>query len=204
MPAAWSLEHAGRRIEVAPVESLSGYKLELKIDGEQVAEGRSSRARIAVSGDDVTVKAQLAWHGNKLLRAELVDESGALVPLDPPAGTFAARREQWARRHPVLFAARHALGGVGSVLVPLLGIGLLLQLLPAIPIDLPSLPLPDVSGPDVDLPDLPEPPGWVQAIASSAKYWGPILFGIGLGAYEYRRRRRRPAAPRGGDAGAER
>ena len=68
----------------------------------------------------------------------------------------------------MLYAARHVVKAVGSVLLPLLGIGALLGLvLPALPdIDLPQVNLPDMSLPD--LPDLPstsiEPPEWVKSV----------------------------------------
>jgi hypothetical protein len=95
------------------------------------------------------------------------------------------RRERFARRYPRLYALRHVAKGTGKAAAALIGIGLLLQLLPAIPwpdIPLPSIDLPEIPWPDIPLPsiDLPEitVPAWLRAILEAKKYWLPILIGI--------------------------
>jgi len=140
------------------------------------------------------VTANLAWHGSSHPRARLNPGHAQPVPLEPEPGSRAARREQFKRERPGLYAARHVAKAVGKVLMPLLGIGLLLNLLPEIsidiPIDLPAIPFPDLPSipfPDIDLPELP---GWVKAILEAAKYWGPILVAIVIAVREWRKRRR--------------
>lgn len=127
------------------------------------------------------------------------------VPFTPPEGSRAARREELARAHPVLYASRHIVPAAGKVLFPLLGLGVLVRMLvemvPWPDVDLPevSLPdvdppdLPDVPWPDVDLPDV-SAPWWLQAIVASAKFWGPLLVAVGVAAREVSRRKRQHAA----------
>lgn len=89
---------------------------------------------------------------------------------------------------------------VGKVVFGLLGVALLVQLflqwilgwiIELLPdIAWPDIDLPSIPWPDIDLPELPDitVPGWLLAIISTAKYWVPILFAIGLAAREARRR----------------
>lgn len=200
MATRWQLEHEGRRIEVEPENPWSGYVLRLFVDGEQVREVKRDGRRITVESDGIAVTAWLSRWGASIQRAELVAGEGAQpIPLAPEAGTRAARREEWGRRHPGLYSARHAAAGVGEVLIGVvvlaLLVPLLLRLLPDVSIDTPSidLPLPDVDLPSIDLP-LPQidltMPGWVRAIADTTKYWVPILIGIGFALREYDRRKR--------------
>ena len=114
-----------------------------------------------------------------------------------------SRSERFARRHPRLYALRHVAKGTGKAADALIGIGLLLQLLPAIPwpdiplpsIDLPEIPWPDIPWPEIPWPniDLPAVPEWLRAILDAKKYWLPILIGIVLAVREMRKRR--PASP---------
>jgi hypothetical protein len=128
-------------------------------------------------------------------------------PFDPVPGTPAARLRAFEERHPRLWASRHVVAGVARVLVGLLGLAVLLQALVRpllrwlaglVPdVDLPRLPLPDldlpsIPWPDVDLPDLTVP-GWLAAVLATAKFWGPVLVGIGVAVVEVRRKRRRDA-----------
>ena len=106
-----------------------------------------------------------------------------------------SRSERFARRYPRLYALRHVAKGTGKAAAALIGIGLLLQLLPAIPwpdIPLPSIDLPEIPWPDIPLPsiDLPEitVPAWLRAILEAKKYWLPILIGIVLAVRELKRR----------------
>ncbi len=108
-----------------------------------------------------------------------------------------ARRRQLELEKPGLFAARHVGKGVGKAVLALIGIGVVLRFLPAIPLpDLPRIPLPSIDLPEIpwpDLPDLPAVPGWIAAIVATAKIWGPILAGLVLAVREYRRHRARRA-----------
>ena len=202
MATRWGIDHDGRRLEIEPESQWSGETLHLFVDGEEVAQHKRQGSPITVSYDGLEVTAKLAWHGSSIISAEL--KAGEdLVPLEPEPGSRAARKEQFKRERPGLYAARHVAKAVGKVLVPLLGLGLLLNLLPEIsidiPIDLPSIPFPDIPFPSIDLPsiDLPELPGWVKAIVESAKYWGPILVAIVIAVSEWRKRRRsRPETSR--------
>lgn len=198
MAKRFAIVHAGRRIEVEPSGSWSGTTVRLLLDGDEVAEAKGSK-RVTVKACGLTVRTWLAWHGESITRAELVvdgDEDARPIALDPPPGTLAARREAFARRHPGLYAARHAVSGVGKVVLGLIGISFAVRLLPDISLDLP-LPSINLPLPSIDLPDAPEPPAWLLAIFESAKYWGPVLAGIAYAAVEYRRRRRgREANPR--------
>lgn len=200
MGKRFGTDYEGRRIEVEPSGAWSGTTVRLLVDGEEAAQAKGSK-RVDVTADDLQVRTWLAWHGESFKRAELVVDGDAArpIPLDPPPGTLAARREAFARRHPALYASHHAAAGVAKVLLGLIGIGFLLRLLPDISIDLPlpsiDIPWPPFDLPDLpdllpDLPDLPPLPGWVRAILESAKYWGPILAGVAYAIVEYRRRRR--------------
>lgn len=202
MPTAWAIEREGRRIGVVPRDAWKGYRLALTIDGEEVAEGRSAGRRVTVGHDDVEVRVHLAWHGLAIVRAELQRQGAPPLPLEPEPGSLAARRERFAREHPALFAAQHVVVGIGKVVLPLVGIGLLVGLLAEIPwpaVDLPSIPAPSIDLPSIPLPsiDLPEIPGWIQAVVESSKYWGPIVAGVWLAIREYRRRQRERDAQSG-------
>ena len=196
----WELHHDGRRIEVVPADGGWANRLVLRVDDEVAADERARDTRMTLTGAGITVRAKLAWHGLSIQRAELVPAHGDPITLAPEAGSRAARRERFARRHPGIYAARHVAAAIGKLLIPLIGIGVLLRFLPDIPlpsIDLPSVPLPDIPWPD--LPDIPWPsielPGWVKAIGEAAKYWGPILGAVLLATREYQRRRRQGPPP---------
>lgn len=146
--------------------------------------------------------------------ARVVDLASAeRHPFDPAPGSLAARLRASEDRHPRLWASRHVVVAVAKVVAGLLGLALLLQALVRpllrwlaglVPhVDLPELPLPDldlpsVPWPDVDLPDVTLP-GWLAALLATAKYWGPVLVGVGLMVAEVRRERRRAAAIPDGD-----
>lgn len=116
----------------------------------------------------------------------------------PEEGSRAAKREEWIRNHPHLYALRRTVAATSGVLVPVLLVWLLRQIpwrphinLPSIPlphISLPHIPLPQVNLPDVNLPnlpnlpDLPDLPGWTQ-------YVWPALIAFGFAQVELRRRR---------------
>jgi hypothetical protein len=78
---------------------------------------------------------------------------------------------------------------VGSVLLPLLGIGALFGLvLPALPgIDLPNLNLPELPSPSISI----ELPGWVKSVLSVAQYVVPVVIAVLIAAREVERQRKR-------------
>ncbi len=201
MATRWGIDHGGRRLEIDCESQWSGETVRLYVDGDEVAHTKKQGSPITVIHDGLEVTAKLAWHGSSITSAELKAGDAEPVPLEPEPGSRAARREEFKRERPGLYAARHVAKAVGKLLVPLLGIGLLLNFLPEIsidiPIDLPAIPFPDL--PSIPFPDidLPEPPGWVKAILEAAKYWGPILVAIVIAIREWRKRRRpRPETSR--------
>jgi hypothetical protein len=184
VPTTFAIDHDGRRIEVVPYSSLTKDRVQLLVDGELVAEVKPNGADTVVAGDGVEVHVVMPWHGVSITRAELVAADGP-VRLAPAPGSAAARREQFERERPGLYAARHVAKGVAQVLGAIVGIGLFVRLLPdiSLPVDLPEIPLPDI-----DVPSL-EPPRWFAAITATAKYWVPILLGVVIALREWRRRR---------------
>ncbi|RSN43746.1 hypothetical protein DMH08_37820, partial [Actinomadura sp. WAC 06369] len=144
------------------------------------------------------------------------EPDGKGVRFAPPEGSRAARREALARAHPVLYASRHVVVAAGQVLLPLLGLGvlvrMLVELVPWPDVSLPDVSLPDVDPPDLPLPDVPWPdfdlpdisaPWWVQAVLTTAKFWGPLLVAVGVAAREVSRRRRQRAEEEAGRDGAD-
>jgi len=199
MPTSFSVEYEGRRIEVVPESSWSGDRVRLLIDGDQVADARSAGADTVVEADGVVVRAVVPWHGSSITRAELVRDEGEPLPLEPEPGSRAARRAQFERERPGLYAARHVAKGVGQALLAVLGIALIVRFLPSIP--LPAIDLPDLNlpVPSIDLPDIPVPdielPGWLKAVIEAKEIWFPILVGIFVARREWRKRKRRTERP---------
>lgn len=130
--------------------------------------------------------------------------------LDPEPGSKAARREEWAERHPMLASLDDILGGAGAILIPI-AIAALLPLLkrllpdwdlPSIPLpdwDLPSIPWPDwdlpsIPWPDWDLPDLPAVPDWLRPIVRALVFLWPVILGVMIAVGEHRRRKHKAAA----------
>lgn len=209
----WRLEVDGRRIEVAARSKGMTSRAWLFLDGREVAAGKAGHGEAKLRGDGVEVKVRWGWGGGVrscLAKLPAVDgKPAATLPLHPPPGSRAARIEERAEQRPVLYAARHVVLAAAQILLPLLGIGALIGLV------LPAIPLPDVSLPEVsvDLPDLRLPsislpdvtlPGWVRAILDSAKWWGPLLFALAIGAQEVDRRRRRREREDAGSAEGDR
>jgi hypothetical protein len=197
----WGVDHDGTRVEVEREPSGLGQVLRLVVDGEQRSESKTSGGRTKLEDGQLTVDVRLAALGS-IRRAAVLDAGGEeLVLLDPPPGTRAARLAELERRRPVLYAARHVVKAVGSVMLPLLGIGALV--LPALPdIDLPQVNLPDMSL--SDLPDLPatsiEPPEGVKSVLSAAPFVVPIVIAIGVAAREVERQRKRRRRAEDGSA----
>jgi len=121
------------------------------------------------------------------------------IDLVPEPGSPAAIREERMRARPRIHAARHVVGGVGKVLVPILAAAVATWLLsrvtwpdidlPAIPWpDLPSIPWPEIPWPEVRLPSW-DAPDWVGWILDKLKFVWPILLGLWLARREVTRRR---------------
>jgi hypothetical protein len=194
VPTAFSIEHDGRQIEVVPYSSLRKDTVQLRIDGELVAEVKPNGADTVAAGDGVEVRVVMPWHGVSITRAELVRPDGP-VRLAPAPGSAAARRDELERTRPGLYAARHVAKGVAQALAAIVGIGFAIRLLPdiSVPVDLPDIDL------GIDPPSL-APPDWLVAILSSKAIWLPVILGVVIALREWRRRR--PAGThrdRGGD-----
>jgi hypothetical protein len=186
MPTTFAIEHDGRRVEVVPYSSLRKDCVQLRVDGELVAEAKPNGADTVAAGDGVEVRVVMPWHGVSITRAELVSRDGP-VPLAPAPGSAAARREQLERERPGLYAARHVAKGAAQALAAIVGIGFAIRLLPdiSLPVDLPDIPMPDL---DIDPPSL-HPPDWLAAILASKAIWLPLILGVVIALREWRRRR---------------
>lgn len=122
------------------------------------------------------------------------------IDLVPEPGSPAALREERMRANPRLYAARHVVGGVAKVALPILAAAVIAWLLsrvswpnlnlPSIPWpDLPSIPWPEIPWPDLRLDIDWEAPAWLGWILDKIKYVWPILLGLWLARREMRRRR---------------
>ncbi len=212
---------SGRRYELRVSDAGLRNRVELRRDGELIAEKRGDE-RINLEADSgERLEVRLTLFG-RVRRATLYVD-GVGLDMDAEPGTRAARRQNWERAHPRLAAARHVAEGVASVLVAVLGVGALLgaildDLLAPVEalidklvgwIPWPRIGLPSIALPSIDLPDLPSvsPPGWIVAILDTAEYWGPIAAGIALAIWELRRQKRqrelRERLAAGREAGGE-
>lgn len=195
MPTRFSVQYEGRSIEVVPDAITERDRVRLLVDGETVAESKANGKKTVLAGEGFEVRAVMPFWGGSVTSASLVPEGGDEAwELEPEPGTHAARRADFAHRHPWLYAARHVLTGAAQVAAAIIGFSLVLRLLPAIP--WPSIDLPDL--PSINLPDLPlpsfqidiTPPGWGQAVLDSKPYWVPIVVGFVLAMRELDRRKK--------------
>jgi hypothetical protein len=192
-PATFSTRHDGRRVELVTDSLWEADRVRLLVDGEEVAETKANGPRTVLTASGFEVRAVMPWWGGSVKRAELVPEDGEPVRLEPEPGTRAARAAAFERKHPRLFAARHVVKGAAQVAIALVGISLLIDLLPSIPlpdVDLPRIELPDIPWPAIELPSI-EVPEWVKTVMRTKPYWLPIVIGIALAVAELRRRKRR-------------
>lgn len=215
----WTLDHGGHRLEVETGRDGWNRFARLYVDGEPAAETTTDALKATLTHGEASVAVAFDVLGlldGQAARCDLAppapgktEDGGAggakaasqpSEPFEPPGGTRAARREALARAHPVLYASRHVAVAAGKMLLPVLGLGALIQvLLGAVPlpdvrlpdIDAPSLPWPDIPWPD--LPDVSAPP-WLAAVLAAAKFWIPLLIAVGVAVREARRRKRAAAA----------
>lgn len=127
---------------------------------------------------------------------------------------MAARARAFGARHPKLYASRHVAVALAQTLGLVLGIGVVLRsLLPRIDWSwLPDVDVPTDWAPDLSwipdplgwlfqwLPDI-DVPGWVQVVAQSWKWWGPVLVAVLVAVEEVQKRRRRQAEEPESDGG---
>jgi hypothetical protein len=189
MPAAFTTQHRGRRIDVVPDSLWERDRIRLLVDGETVDETRSHGPKTRLNGDGFEIRAVTPLWGGSVTRAELVPaDGGTPIALEPEPGTRAARRARFAHEHPRWYAARHVVKGTAQVALALVGLTFLLSLIPdiTIDVDLPHIDLPDIPWPHVDLPQIP---AWVREVLQSKKYWLPVVIGLFLANAELKRRR---------------
>lgn len=188
----YTLERAGHRLEVEPVEVGLGYLARLFVDGELKAEQKARDERAQLQAGDFTVRVRWGSFGQVtqcvLVENRACDEGQPVqeLPFEPPPGTRAARLARLERERPVLYASRHVLWAVLHLLLPLLGIGALLATLL----------------PHIDLTWLPKPlydelfggsPAWLAPVLDSpifqvAKWSLPILLAIAVAVNEVKKR----------------
>lgn len=206
--------------------SVGGWRNEATwwVDDEEIATGRSSENSVRLAPDDDladheaatldvgAIRARFTTLGapvratwfegepSEAMAAALIGTAG--IDLVPEGDSPAARREERMRANPRLFAARHVVGGVAKVVMPLLFTALMIWLAGRIP--WPDWGLPSIPWPSIDLPAVPWPdwqlprldwdaPGWLIWLAEHAKYVIPILIGLGLARREMTRRREQDA-----------
>lgn len=123
------------------------------------------------------------------------EAASAGIDLNPEPGSPATVRDDRARRHPWLYAARHTAAGVSKVVVPILLLYLAVRLafsLPWLDWNLPTVPWTDITLPSIPWPDWNlsdwQPPAWALWLLDQLKLFWPILLGIALAAGEIRRR----------------
>lgn len=178
------------------------------VDDELVGEKKSMEDKLRVAPTDPDAghgTMNLRFSGLGKPRRATLTAPGELLgtDLEPAAGSPAAAYEEKVRAHPRRHELVATLGGVATVIVPIVVATLLARLafsipwpdlgLPAIPWpDLPSIPWPDL--PDLpDLPSIPWPdvsvPAWVGEVLDKAKYVWPVVLAWVLARAEIKRRR---------------
>ena len=222
----WELEIDGRLHRVETSTGGLANKVIWWVDGERIAEKSASvDDNVELSADKEhdladelgAVKVRFTGMGRPRRATHFDGDRGTAstkalmgsggTDLDPEPGSKAARREDWATRHPVLASLDEIIGGAGKIVIPIALaalIPILSRLLPDWDVDLPSIPWPDIPWPDLpsipwpDLPDIPWPdvtlPGWVGVILDALRFVWPLLLGIVIAWSEYKRRKRNAAA----------
>ena len=184
--------------EIATKKSGSEDTLYLAADEEHALadEVGAIRAQFTVMSKPV----RATWFEGTRSRATTASYLGTGgIDLVPEPGSPAAIREDRMRANPRLFAARHVVGGVATVLVPIAAAVVIAWLLSRVTLpdlDLPSVPWPDLPSipwPSIDLPSIPWPdwemPEWLRWLLDKATYVWPVLLGLWFARREMRRRR---------------
>lgn len=192
------------------VEATGSWRRTLtwSVDGETVVEKRSSEEKVRLDGGErgtvLVVHSLLGTPQRATLMRDQVRLTGG-TDLTPEAGSRAEAHERAVLEHPTRYSILHGLGGVGTVVVPIVLLWLIAKLAPLIPwpsIDLPDLPspnidLPSIPWPDLDLPSIPWPditlPEWLAWILDKSEYVVPIVIAVVLARAEIKRRRRHAA-----------
>ena len=208
----WQLTVDGR---VHRVEAHGSWPRRVRwyVDDRLAAETRSGSEKVRLTDRDGPGLAAVEVRFNRLgapRRATLTGPRGDSGPgsaargatwdggldLAPEPGSAAAEHEERVRTRPRRHAALAALGGVVSVVLPLVLVALLARFAMSLPLpdwDLPAIPVPDL--PSIawpDLPDVPWPdwslPGWATWLLSHASYVWPVVLAVVLAHAEVRRR----------------
>lgn len=193
--ATWWVDGA----EIATKKSSSDDSLYLSADKDHDLADAVGAVRVRFTTLSKPVRA--TWFEgsrDKATAASWVGTGG--IDLVPEPGSPAAVREDKMRANPGLYAARHVVGGVAKVALPIVAAIVIAWLLARVSwpnLNLPSIPWPDL--PSIPWPEIPwpsfrldidwEPPGWLRWILDKASYVWPVLLGIWLARREVKRRR---------------
>lgn len=207
----WTCSLGGRAYELDVHPGMT-TRLVLRVDGEVLHDKASSDEwRTITTGPGRRVEVRLANLGK--VRRATVHDGPRDLDFDAPAGSRAARTQQWGRAHPTLFALRHVAIKGGLIVIALLGLGALFKALiqpivrwitDRIPqVDLPDIALPDIPWPRIRWPAIPWPdipwpqitlPDWVITLITWLDQYDhivkPLLIGLVLALGEMRRQRR--------------
>lgn len=184
--------------EIATQKSSVEDSLFLAADtGHDLADGAGAlRVRFTTLGQPI----RATWFEGSRDAATAASRIGTGgIDLVPDPGSPAAVREEKMRANPRLHAARHVVGGVGTIVVPvvaaLIGAWVAARIswpdlgLPAIPWpELPSIPWPEIPWPSIPLPSW-DAPDWLRWIVDRIRYVWPVLLGLWLARREMNRRR---------------
>ncbi len=213
MEDAWTLRRDGRDHAVV---GGAGRATTLLVDGAPVDQGTAGYwESVTLEHDDVAVRVQ--WGPRNTITKVVATIDDTEVPLAPPPGSSAERRDRLALDHPRLHVARRVGIALAEIVVGVLGVGALVGafvrgLLPRVSWDW----LPDVSWPDwLRAPDWfryldpfhwlaqlglswPDPPAWLvsawDTVTPTAKFWVPLLVAAAIGYGEVRKRREQETA----------
>lgn len=209
----FTLDHQGRRLQVATGRDGIATTARLFVDGDAVAEGKNWWEPVTITYGSLTVRVRSNLIAQVLGCALVVDpktnDGDPAFPFTPPPGSRAAKLDDLARRHPTLYASRHVGIALLQLAIGLFGIGALIRgLLPRLGIDIPFPDL-DLSPPGwlrtiLDVPDrvleflfgwidFPSLDGMIDAIAPY-RIWIPVVIAIFVAIEEVERRRKRTRA----------
>lgn len=227
--AVWTCRLAGHLYELEVTPGLS-TRLVLRVDGEQVHDKRSMDERRTIrAGGGRRVEVRMSALGG--VKRATAHDGDVDLDFDAPAGSRAARTQEWGRRHPTWYALRHVVIAVGGILVVMLGLGALMKALiepvirwiaermPELPrIPWPDINLPRIPWPHFDLPDIPwphfdipwpniTPPWWwtvfTEWLGQHEDIIKPLLFAVMLALFEVRRQRRQRRLRESAEAGSD-